>query len=129
MYASDGVDGIKEEPRSADEMMMLVDSPQQTLITTPTKKAKLNSGGRGNSPAGLMNHNGGHHNASADSETDGQFTCEYCYKAFSKQSSLARHRYEHSGEDCVRYTSLRGALLGWQFVNETVPGRPFIEWV
>ncbi|CAH1101279.1 unnamed protein product, partial [Psylliodes chrysocephalus] len=31
-------------------------------------------------------------------EVEGQFTCDQCDKAFSKQSSLARHKYEHSGQ-------------------------------
>uniref|UniRef100_A0A6P7GNG9 Zinc finger protein 1 isoform X1 n=1 Tax=Diabrotica virgifera virgifera TaxID=50390 RepID=A0A6P7GNG9_DIAVI len=31
-------------------------------------------------------------------EAEGQFTCDQCDKAFSKQSSLARHKYEHSGQ-------------------------------
>ncbi|XP_066248929.1 zinc finger E-box-binding homeobox protein zag-1 isoform X2 [Euwallacea similis] len=31
-------------------------------------------------------------------EMDGQFQCDQCDKAFSKQSSLARHKYEHSGQ-------------------------------
>lgn len=34
---------------------------------------------------------------SQESEPEGQFTCDQCDKAFSKQSSLARHKYEHSG--------------------------------
>lgn len=33
-----------------------------------------------------------------DSEGEGQFVCDQCDKAFSKQSSLARHKYEHSGK-------------------------------
>ncbi|XP_023012553.2 zinc finger protein 1 isoform X2 [Leptinotarsa decemlineata] len=33
-----------------------------------------------------------------DIEIEGQFTCDQCDKAFSKQSSLARHKYEHSGQ-------------------------------
>ncbi|XP_056648503.1 zinc finger E-box-binding homeobox 2 isoform X1 [Diorhabda sublineata] len=33
-----------------------------------------------------------------DLEAEGQFTCNQCDKAFSKQSSLARHKYEHSGQ-------------------------------
>ncbi|XP_075231805.1 Zn finger homeodomain 1 [Lycorma delicatula] len=35
---------------------------------------------------------------SSDLEPEGQFTCAQCDKAFSKQSSLARHKYEHSGQ-------------------------------
>lgn len=31
-------------------------------------------------------------------EVEGQYTCDQCDKGFSKQSSLARHKYEHSGE-------------------------------
>lgn len=31
-------------------------------------------------------------------EGDGQFICDECDKAFNKQSSLARHKYEHSGK-------------------------------
>ncbi|XP_066994900.2 zinc finger protein 1 [Anabrus simplex] len=33
-----------------------------------------------------------------DGEPEGQFICDQCDKAFSKQSSLARHKYEHSGQ-------------------------------
>lgn len=33
-----------------------------------------------------------------DAEVEGQFSCDQCDKAFSKQSSLARHKYEHSGK-------------------------------
>lgn len=32
-----------------------------------------------------------------DSEPEGQFMCKQCDKVFSKQSSLARHKFEHSG--------------------------------
>lgn len=31
-------------------------------------------------------------------EPEGQFVCDQCEKTFVKQSSLARHKYEHSGE-------------------------------
>lgn len=34
---------------------------------------------------------------SPETEVEGQFICDQCDKAFSKQSSLARHKYEHSG--------------------------------
>ncbi|ENN79397.1 hypothetical protein YQE_04155, partial [Dendroctonus ponderosae] len=33
-----------------------------------------------------------------EAEIEGQFQCDQCDKAFSKQSSLARHKYEHSGQ-------------------------------
>lgn len=33
-----------------------------------------------------------------DPEGEGQFICDQCDKAFNKASSLARHKYEHSGE-------------------------------
>ncbi|XP_049820641.1 zinc finger protein 1 isoform X3 [Aethina tumida] len=33
-----------------------------------------------------------------ETEVEGQFSCDQCDKAFSKQSSLARHKYEHSGQ-------------------------------
>ncbi|CAD7084539.1 unnamed protein product [Hermetia illucens] len=35
---------------------------------------------------------------SANSDLDCPFVCDQCDKAFSKQSSLARHKYEHSGQ-------------------------------
>ncbi|XP_076304983.1 uncharacterized protein LOC143222397 isoform X2 [Tachypleus tridentatus] len=34
------------------------------------------------------------------SDGDGLFECDQCSKAFNKQSSLARHKYEHSGIPC-----------------------------
>ncbi|KAK3910055.1 Zinc finger E-box-binding homeobox protein zag-1 [Frankliniella fusca] len=33
-----------------------------------------------------------------DNEPEGQFVCKQCDKVFSKQSSLARHKFEHSGQ-------------------------------
>lgn len=32
-------------------------------------------------------------------EETGQFSCDQCDKQFNKQSSLARHKYEHSGKN------------------------------
>ncbi|XP_065206485.1 zinc finger protein 1 isoform X2 [Planococcus citri] len=55
------------------------DSIDGQTIVTPTKKAKLNCN-------------------AVDSEIEGQFSCEFCDKTFTKQSSLARHNYEHSGQ-------------------------------
>ncbi|XP_055700198.1 zinc finger protein 1 isoform X2 [Phlebotomus papatasi] len=44
--------------------------------------------------------NVGHQNKrmKMEPEQEGQFVCDQCDKAFSKQSSLARHKYEHSGQ-------------------------------
>lgn len=39
-----------------------------------------------------------------EQEMEGQFICDQCDKAFSKQSSLARHKYEHSGK--ISFVSL-----------------------
>lgn len=37
----------------------------------------------------------------ATTDEEGRFTCEKCDKTFTKQSSLSRHKYEHSG-NCGR---------------------------
>jgi hypothetical protein len=63
---------------------------------SPNKRHKL-------SPAlnkGLLTGFGGI--TGLDGEGEGQFICDQCDKAFSKQSSLARHKYEHSGKWCLR---------------------------
>ncbi|PNF44128.1 hypothetical protein B7P43_G03183 [Cryptotermes secundus] len=60
--------------------------------SSPNKRHKL-------SPAlnkGLLTGFGGI--TGLDGEGEGQFICDQCDKAFSKQSSLARHKYEHSGQ-------------------------------
>ena len=31
-------------------------------------------------------------------DAEGLYACDQCDKVFSKQSSLARHKYEHSGK-------------------------------
>lgn len=36
--------------------------------------------------------------SASDPNGEGVFTCDQCDKTFSKQSSLARHKYEHSGK-------------------------------
>ena len=38
------------------------------------------------------------HRVEEGAEGEGQYSCDKCDKRFSKQSSLARHKYEHSGE-------------------------------
>lgn len=48
--------------------------------------------------------------AKQETESEGQYICDQCEKAFNKQSSLARHKYEHSGElstfHCCSFRSL-----------------------
>ncbi|XP_035714525.1 zinc finger protein 1 isoform X3 [Folsomia candida] len=67
---------------------------------TPTKKRKSN---------GVSKTNGNGVNSSSTNSTTnsgigsmpdehGQFACDQCEKSFNKQSSLARHKYEHSGQ-------------------------------
>lgn len=34
-----------------------------------------------------------------ESTEGGMYSCDQCDKVFGKQSSLARHKYEHSGMD------------------------------
>ena len=41
-----------------------------------------------------------------DNEPEGQFVCKQCDKVFSKQSSLARHRFEHSGVYSCRLSDI-----------------------
>lgn len=53
---------------------------------SPKKESKqINNGS-------LSSQNSPDHN-----QSEGSFTCDQCDKTFSKQSSLARHKYEHSG--------------------------------
>ena len=43
-------------------------------------------------------------NSPEHNQGEGLFTCDQCDKTFSKQSSLARHKYEHSGTlDCNNF--------------------------
>lgn len=47
---------------------------------------------------GLMHHGKRLKLENGSSDVDCPFVCDQCDKAFSKQSSLARHKYEHSGQ-------------------------------
>lgn len=41
-----------------------------------------------------------------ETEQEGLYFCNQCDKTFSKHSSLARHKYEHSGKfACVKFRS------------------------
>jgi len=41
---------------------------------------------------------------------EGMYACDQCNKLFSKQSSLARHKYEHSGK--IRISSMDKLVYG-----------------
>jgi hypothetical protein len=41
-------------------------------------------------------------NCGQKDESTGQYICNLCDKSFNKQSSLTRHKYEHSGEEILR---------------------------
>ncbi|KAJ4450000.1 hypothetical protein ANN_01407 [Periplaneta americana] len=86
--ADDSVCGVGGNQDADHNHMMMDDdgSPNKRHKLSPA----LSSGGKsvltGVGVAGL------------DGEAEGQFICDQCDKAFSKQSSLARHKYEHSGQ-------------------------------
>ncbi|RZF48456.1 hypothetical protein LSTR_LSTR007941 [Laodelphax striatellus] len=64
------------------------DPDEMTSSTTTTLSSSgAGAGGKRKAP-----------NQESAAEQEGQFTCDLCDKAFSKHSSLARHRYEHSGQ-------------------------------
>lgn len=54
-----------------------------------------------------------------DPEAEGQFICDQCDKAFNKQSSLARHKYEHSGK-CVCVCARAFVRYYHQFLRESL---------
>ena len=56
------------------------------------------------SPSGQDGSPGGQ-DGSLAGEMTGIFVCDHCDKSFNKQSSLARHKYEHSGND-ITFTCL-----------------------
>ena len=47
----------------------------------------------------------------ATTDEEGRFTCEKCDKTFTKQSSLSRHKYEHSGK--IPYIKGEGLIFGF----------------
>jgi uncharacterized C2H2 Zn-finger protein len=52
-------------------------------------------------PGGKKRKSWKHHKVD---EGEGMYACDQCEKMFSKQSSLARHKYEHSGKFIVGTT-------------------------
>ncbi|PSN56925.1 hypothetical protein C0J52_07416 [Blattella germanica] len=87
-----GVGGLGIGGHPEEHPLMMVDDDG----SSPNKRHKLSpalsSGGGKTLLAGVGAVTG------LDGEIEGQFICDQCDKAFSKQSSLARHKYEHSGQ-------------------------------
>lgn len=62
-------------------------------------------------------------------EGEGQFVCNQCDKTFVKQSSLARHKYEHSGEFIKRYIRIhRKKLMKDNIQNYSNEQKCFVEF-
>ncbi|KAI1280677.1 Zinc finger E-box-binding homeobox protein zag-1 [Halotydeus destructor] len=68
---------------------LILNSPSPAKLWKPT--SDLVNGANGP-------HQGGEVSPGTVSGELGLFTCDQCDKTFSKQSSLARHKYEHSGQ-------------------------------
>uniref|UniRef100_A0A915PFG5 C2H2-type domain-containing protein n=1 Tax=Meloidogyne floridensis TaxID=298350 RepID=A0A915PFG5_9BILA len=67
-------------------------------ITQATKNGNFNKNSFGPSPAKIRRLNQNEHQNSQRDEITGLYICDICDKTFNKQSSLARHKYEHSGQ-------------------------------
>lgn len=78
----------------------LANSPNDSnnnIMDTKNKSPRLSSP---NKELKSVNNNGilSNQNSPDHNQGEGLFTCDQCDKTFSKQSSLARHKYEHSGQ-------------------------------
>lgn len=81
-----------------------------------SKKRKVEGNAGGSKQSNSNNNNNGSTGSAANGqgEEQGQFSCDQCEKSFNKQSSLARHKYEHSGNtlptfvlSCIYFCELK----------------------
>jgi len=72
-----------------------IGSGNGTGASNPSKKRKGSSLSKTNGNS--SNNNGTTSASSMQGDEQGQYACNQCEKSFNKQSSLARHKYEHSG--------------------------------
>uniref|UniRef100_A0A915LU64 C2H2-type domain-containing protein n=1 Tax=Meloidogyne javanica TaxID=6303 RepID=A0A915LU64_MELJA len=72
------------------------ENSSEEIIQT-TKNGNFNKNSFGPSPAKIRRLNQNEHQNSQRDEITGLYICDICDKTFNKQSSLARHKYEHSG--------------------------------
>uniref|UniRef100_A0A914KKI4 Uncharacterized protein n=1 Tax=Meloidogyne incognita TaxID=6306 RepID=A0A914KKI4_MELIC len=73
------------------------ENSSEEIIQT-TKNGNFNKNSFGPSPAKIRRLNQNEHQNSQRDEITGLYICDICDKTFNKQSSLARHKYEHSGQ-------------------------------
>lgn len=92
--SSESEDGTHQSD-SASNLDYLSDSSKGNPLSSPSPAKTWKSG----LPAlTLTGDLGQGSDVSPQGEPGGLFTCDQCDKTFSKQSSLARHKYEHSGK-------------------------------
>lgn len=84
---------------------------QSHLKMTPTKYARLSASPSKEGRGGGSNSLSSGQNSPLDQNQEGNFTCDQCDKTFSKQSSLARHKYEHSGKCFVLFVIFLSILF------------------
>lgn len=94
--------GRKRAPIFSDvEMTINSNDPNNNILDMKHGSGGGGKAGRLSSPCkdlkGLPNGLLSNQNSPEHNQGEGLFTCDQCDKTFSKQSSLARHKYEHSG--------------------------------
>lgn len=85
----------------------------------PTKKRK--SEGSSSTSKQTSGSTGSANNSQG--EEHGQFACDQCEKSFNKQSSLARHKYEHSGKQKNYFFN-----LSFKFFSRHILTLPFTNY-
>lgn len=88
-----------ENGESLSAFLALGTAPRRKRGQLKNKNSSSNNNNNSSSSNGNNNNNGDNNNTSMDES--GQFSCDQCEKTFNKQSSLARHKYEHSGKNIL----------------------------
>ncbi|EPB72015.1 zinc finger, C2H2 type [Ancylostoma ceylanicum] len=81
----------------------LTDPPPRSLARSRDEKEESTDDDKSNTPLDLTVKEETDHDWSPEKlvgivEEEGLYACDQCDKMFGKQSSLARHKYEHSGQ-------------------------------
>lgn len=93
-FGPDGEDGPEDADDSASAMD-LMGMPVKRRATSAVYPGHLVPGPLGTLLVGFGPDGSP---GATENEPEGQFVCKQCDKVFSKQSSLARHKFEHSGQ-------------------------------